>query len=136
MWIYVYLNDCTKCSTISIFKNDVIANFESSIRFHKKFKTCSNEENIFPFQITDSKFVFMYFHLYPILTVNQNLLYDLNCREDFVTSYTIKLRYENVIRFFKKADWYIERRESSGERRHLQQNIDIIIKFPIVYHSF
>ena len=132
IWMFVH-----KYSTISIYKNDMISNFVSSTRFHKKFETCSNEENIFPFQITDSKFVFMYFHLYPILTVNQNLLYDLNCREDFVTSYTIKLKYENVIRFFKKAEWYIERnRESSGERRHLQQNIDIIIKFPIVYHSF
>ena len=99
--IRVCLSECLyKKATNSIYKNDMISNFVSSIRFYKKFKTCSNEENIFPFQITDSKFVFMYFHLYPILTVNQNLLYDLNCREDFVTSYTIKLKYKNVIRFF------------------------------------
>ena len=104
-------------STISMYKNDIIANFVSSIRFYKKFKTCSHEENIFPFQITDSKFVFMYFHLYPILTVNQNLLYDLNCREDFVTSYTIKLKYKNVIRFFKKAEWYIERERKRERER-------------------
>ena len=134
-FIYWYLEP--RYSTNLMYKNDIIAHFVSSIRFYKKFKTCSNEENIFPFQITDSKFVFMYFHLYPILTVNQNLLYDLNCREDFVTSYTIKLKYKNVIRFFKKAEWYIERNRERGRKtRHIWQNIDIIIKFLIVFHSF
>ena len=78
---------------------------------HQILKTFNNDWE-FPLSNYDLKVCIYMFHLYSILTVNQNLLYILNCREDFMASSTKKSKIRLCLMYLKE----IKRSRKSSER--------------------
>ena len=74
-------------------------------------KISNNDVDFIPFQITNLKFAFIYFHLCSTFPVNQNLLHTLNCREDLIVSNTEKVENRNVRFLYPESEreWVRER---------------------------
>ena len=73
-----------------------------SFRFRNQILRKFNNNWEFPLSNYDLKVCIYIFHLYSILTVNQNLLYILNCREDFMASSTKKSKIRLCLMHLKE----------------------------------